>query len=293
MIKFEQERINKVDLNVKSFKYPIPVVYVNPKSINDNTCVFIYIGGLASTNSFNVYMNKPAFDNNYFVTYDRMAHGDNKNKASQYKYKFIRELDAVVDWATKQFSKRIFLLGESWGCAINFLYQKKYKDKIAGVINWNMPTKPVDPEKKTFKQMYSIAWRHIVTLLFNIECHTPPVQTSQSPLSRNQLLLRAKAMMAGGAQSNTRLTLAVWRYMGPSYRFLKKNASNPNYNFLYIQSAQDALATWKHINKIEQNADDKHYYKMKTGYHILSMEPEESKELFNLILNFVNRKDGQ
>lgn len=286
MNKFEQERIHNVSLNVKTFKHPIPVVYADPKSVNDQTRVLIYVGGLGSTNSFNLYMNSCVYDNNYFVTYDKIGHGDNKNKPSQFKSKFLKELDAVVDWATKQFGKKIYLLGESWGCAINFLYLKKHREKIAGVLNWNMPTKPVDPEKKTFKQMYSVAWRHIVTFLFNINFKLPPVQTSHAPLSRNQLLLRARAMM-GVDNSSTRLTLAVWRYMKPSYRFLKKNASNPLYKFLYIQSGQDALATWKHIEKIEKQADSFHYYKMPTGYHILSMEPEESKDLYNKILEFI------
>lgn len=285
MNRFEAERLHRVELSANKFKHPIPIVYATPKTTDENTCVFIYVGGLGSTNSFNIYMNSFAFDTNYFVTYDKLAHGENQNKATQYKNKFIKELDAVVDWANNQFHKKVFLLGESWGCAINFLYQKKHKEKIAGVINWNMPTKPIDPEKKTFKQMYSIAWRHIVTFLFNITCHLPPVQKSHAALSRNQLLVRARAMMPA-TRSNTKLTLAVWRYMWPSHQFLKKNVNNPEYNFLYVQSGQDALADWKSIARIEKNADSNHYYKMPTGYHILSMEPEESKDLYKIILEF-------
>ena len=145
--------------------------------------------------------------------------------------------------------------------------------------------KPIDPEKKTFKQLYPIAWGHIVTFLFNITCHTPPVQTSQSPLSRNALLLRLRAMSTD-VTSNTKLTLCVWRFMRPSKKFLLSNSNNPNFNFLYIQSGQDALADWKVVSKLEKKADPNHYYKMPTGYHILSMEPVESKDLFDIIYKF-------
>ncbi len=291
MNKFENERLCHVNLDTKIFKNPIPIIYAKPKALTDKANVFIFVGGLGSTNSFNIYMNNSLYDTNYFVTYDKMAHGDNKNKATQYKAKYLKELDCVVDWAKNEFGNRpIYLLGESWGCAINFLYQKKNWQKIAGVINWNMPTKPIDPEKKTFGQMFAIAWREFATFLFNVTCYLPPVQESHEKISRNPFLIRLRAMMPK-TRSNTKLTLVVWRYMFPSYLFLKKNVNNPKYNFLYIQSGQDALADWKAIAKIEKNADNNHYLKLPTGYHILSMEPVEQHDLYKAIENFTNKKN--
>ncbi|MCQ3915277.1 MAG: hypothetical protein MJ195_00545 [Mycoplasmoidaceae bacterium] len=78
--------------------------------------------------------------------------------------------------------------------------------------------------------------------------------------------------------------------MRPSYKFLLRNASNPKYNFLYIQSGQDALMCEKHIKNIEAGADSIHYLKIPTGYHILTMEPEESKILYKAIEDFINKK---
>lgn len=290
MNKFEQERINHYDLMTKEFKFPIPIVYISPLSLTDNTCVFIFCCGLGGTNSFNVYMNNPIYNTNYFVMYDKMSHGDNKNKPSQFKNKYLVELDKVVDWAKQTFpNKKIYLLGESWGSAVNFLYYKKYGNKVDGVINWNMPTTPISPVKKTAWQKWQYAWREIITFLTNANIQLLPDRNQYEMLSRNRLLIRAMAMQPA-TRSNTRLTLAVWRYMRPSYKFLLRNDSNPKYNFLYIQSGQDVLMCEKHIKNIDMTADANHYLKIPTGYHILTMEPEESKIMYKAIEDFINKK---
>lgn len=290
MNKFEDSRINKTEITTNRFKEPIPVVYVSPITTNDKTCVFIFCCGLGGTNSFNVYLNNPIYDTNYFVLYDKMGHGDNKNKPSQYKKKYINELDCVVEWAKAQFpGKKIFLLGESWGCAVNFVYYKKYGNKIDGVINWNMPTSPKSPQKKSAWQNWRFFWREFITVVTNVNLTLPVEQNNNELLTRNRLLIRAMAMMPQ-TRNSTKLTLAVWRFMRPSYSFLRKNASNPKYNFLYVQSGQDNLMTARHIKKVEANADANHYLKVPTGYHILTMEPEESKILYKAIIDFANKK---
>lgn len=289
MNKFDDKRIKHCDLVSNEFKFPIPIVFVTPLSANKNTCVFIFCCGLGGTNSFNVYMNNPIYDNNYFVMYDKMGHGDNKNKPSQYKNKYIIELDKVVNWAKRKFpKKRIYLLGESWGAAINFLYYKKFAKKINGVINWNMPTRPISPIKKTALQKWQNAWREIITILTNRDLKLPFDQTQHEHLSRNKMLIRAMALQPA-IRNSTKLTLAVWRCMYPSYKFLLKNISNPNCNFLYVQSFQDALMFKKHIENVEKKADSKHYLKIPTGYHILTMEPEESKTLYKAIEGFIKK----
>lgn len=289
MNKFEPERLVTEQLQTSRFKKPIPIVYAKPLTTNETTCVFIFCCGLGGTNSFNIYMNNPIYNTNYFVIYDKMGHGDNQNQPSQFKKKYLVELDCVVDWAKQTFpGKKIYLLGESWGCAINFLYYKKHVDKINGVINWNMPTTPKSPNKKTAWQKWQFAWREIITLLTNVNLQLPLEQNHHELLSRNTLLIRAMAMVPA-SRNSTRLTLAVWRYMLPSYLFLRRNVSNPKYNFLYIQTGQDALMTDRHINKIEANADSMHYLKIPSGYHILTMEPEESRILYQEIEKFIKK----
>lgn len=290
MKKFEPERITYQNLETKVFKEPIPLMIVKPLKEDKNTCVFIFNPGLGATNTLSGYMNSFAFDNNYFVTYEKMAHGGNKNKPSQFKKPFLKELDCVVTWVMNNYpDKRIYLLGESWGCAINLLYLKKYRNKISGVINWNMPTQIKPPKNLKFKAGFVSGCKEVVTFLTNIELRLPLNESMHENLTRDGILLRAISMFPE-ARRSSRLAIAVWRYMLPSYRFLLKYSKDPNYNFIYIQSGQDALMTKRHIDKVRARADAKHYWEIPTGYHILSMEQEESVKLYNKILEFVGQK---
>ncbi len=290
MKKFETDRIVNFNLETKLFKHSIPIVSVKPLNETQDTCVFIFNSGLGGTNTLSLYMNYFAFDNNYFVSYEKMGHGNNLNKPQQYKGKFLKELDCVVEWVKKELpNKKIYLLGESWGCAINLLYLKKYYGKIAGVINWNMPTRIKPPKSLSFKAAWSSAWKEVFTFLFNTELVLPLNENMHKDLTTDPLLLRAIAMFPK-ARRSSRLAIAVWRYMLPSYLFLLRNGKKEKYKYLYIQSGQDALMTKKHIKKIEAKSDANHFIKLPNGYHILSMDPNYSDQLYKLILEFVGQK---
>lgn len=290
MNKFPIERTEKFNLVSNKFKNSIPVVCVNPEKVDPQTSIFIFNCGLGGTNSFNIYMNNPFYNSHYFIMYDKMGHGENSNPISQFKKKYLYELNEVVDWAKKKFPNlKIYLLGESWGSAINFLYQQKNSSKINGVINWNMPTAPVSPVKKTAWQNWQFAWREILTLITNINLFLPLEQSNHELLSSNKLLVRAIGMQPT-TRNSTRTTLAVWRFMRPAYKFLIRNGNNTNYDFLYVQSGQDALMCKKHISNIERVISKNHYLKIPTGYHILSMEPAESQILYDAIRDFINKK---
>lgn len=289
MLKFEQERINIVNIDSVNFSNPIPAVCVKPKVENNNTVIFIYNGGIGSSIASSLYMNSFLYDCNYFITYEKAGHGNNKNKASQFKKNYILELDEIVLWVKKQFpGKKIYLLGESWGTAINFIYYRDNVGKIDGTIGWNMPFGITNPERKTAKQMYSIVWRELVTFIFNIECHLPAVQTSQEKFSRDPLFRRLLTIVPP-SKTNTKINLCVWRFMKPTYRFICKFGRNSKYNFMYIQSGQDVMANWKFVKRIEKNVDNIHYLKFPTGYHVLSMEPKESIDLWKTVLDFVKK----
>lgn len=289
MLKFENERLTLTKLECVNFKHSIPVVCVKPKQEPKESVIFIFNGGIGSSIPSCLYMNSFLYDKHYFITYEKAGHNENKNKPSQFKKNYLNELDEVINWVKKQYpEKRIFLLGESWGTAINFVYYKKYGNKIDGTIGWNMPFAITDPEKKTAKQMYSIVWRELVTFLFNIECHLPIVQTSQDKFSRDPLFGRLLKLVPP-SKTNTKINLSVWRFMRPAYNFIKKYGTDKNVKFLYVQSGEDVMANWKKVKKIEQYADKEHYVKFPTGYHVLSMEPKESILLFNKIIDFVKR----
>lgn len=293
MNKFKQNLTFYVQLQTKKFVNPIPIVYCVPEIINDDTVVYIFNCGLGSTNAWNLYMNYPLFQKNYFVIYEKQGHGLNRNKPSQYIKKYIYELDAVIQWTKNFFPKyKIFLLGESWGGSINCLYYKKYHDyfpqnNIKGVFVWNIPNKPVDVSNKSLRQIIKIGWRLILTLLFNFSFKDPSPAFVQDKLSQNTLLVRAQKM-APLSQQNTRLLLAVWRSLKKSWSFLIKNINNDD--IFYVQSGQDAMADWKKINKIKQLATSKSFKFIPTGYHVLSFEPQEAAILYETIIAFTKEK---
>lgn len=293
MNKFKQNQTFYVQLQTKKFVNPIPIVYCVPEIINNDTVVYIFNCGLGSTNAWNLYMNYPIFQKNYFVIYEKQGHGLNRNKPSQYLKKYIYELDAVIQWTKNFFPKyKIFLLGESWGGAINCLYYKKYhdcfpKNNIKGVFVWNIPNKPVDVSNKSLRQIIKIGWRLILTLLFNFSFKDPSPTFVQDKLSQNILLVRAQKM-APLSQQNTRLLLAVWRSLKRSWSFLIKNINNGD--VFYLQSGQDAMADWKKINELRQIATTKSFKFIPTGYHVLSFEPKETIVLYEAIATFTKEK---
>lgn len=287
MLKFEDERVERFNFNSSYFSCPIPIVTVKPKNADEKSVVFIFNGGIGSNIPSCLYMNHPFYDNHYFVTYEKMFHNDNKNKPSQFKKKYILELDEVINCIRDKFpGKRIFLLGESWGTTVNFVYYKKHREKVDGVVSWNAPFKIVNGERKPLKEIWKITWREIITVLFNIECVLPPPTQDQLNFSQDKLYSRLLNMVPP-VKLSTKTSLSVWRFMRPGYRFLKKYCRNPNYNFLYVQSSQDILEAKRKIKKVEKKADNKHFLRLPTGYHVLSMEPKESFDLYKAVAEFI------
>jgi hypothetical protein len=114
MKKFEPERVNRLMLNIPGFKYPIPFVSFAPISENEQTVVFLYLGGLGCTIPFVEIMNYPFFDHHYLLTFERASHGKNLNHPKRWPSYFIDELKIIVNKAHKMFpDKKIYLLGES------------------------------------------------------------------------------------------------------------------------------------------------------------------------------------
>jgi hypothetical protein len=77
------ERCVEEKIKLEHYKYPIPFLYVKPKNFSENTKIFIFLGGLDSTNAQVRLMNYSIFDNHYLITYERMGSVDNKNKGKR------------------------------------------------------------------------------------------------------------------------------------------------------------------------------------------------------------------
>lgn len=289
MRKFPEQRITSSEIVSKHFKFPIPVVTVKPEIIQDDSCVIIFNGGLNCTNAGNLCLNHSFYDKHWFISFERCAHGNNKNKPSQFRTRYQKELLEVVLWTIKQFpNRKIYLLGESWGSAINFIFYKKHPTLVSGTVNWNMPMRPKDSEKNKGKVVWECAFKELLTLTTNITTYLPVVQKTLNNVTRNPLLLRALSM-APAIKQNSKTTIAVWRYMHSSKFFLFRYAKSKDLNYLYIQSGEDALQDKKITNKLAIKSLPEHFINIPTGYHILALEPVESNQLYKIIQDFIDK----
>jgi len=289
MLKFEQERMENTELTNPMFVSPIPLLVVNPKTITDKSTVIIFTSGLGNTNVLASYMNNKLFDENWFISFEKAMHGNNKNLPSQFKKQWLNELDLVVDYVKERFpGRKIFLIGESWGSAINFVYYKLNKDKVAGTVNWNSPMSVINPEKVPFKKMVATSFIQLSTFLFNTNKLIPHIQNKVEMFTSDPILVRLMRFEPD-VKRNTRATLAVWRFMGPTLRFLKKYGKDDNYKFLYIQTKEDILQKPSTIKSLSKHMDANHFQLWEKGRHILQFEPNESDKLFEAISQFINK----
>lgn len=289
MKRFESERCNELLLKSEYFTYDIPLLIVNPKNVSDSSSIILFTSGLGNSNALASYMNNELFDNNWFISYEKAMHGDNKNTPSQFKKAWLNELDSVVEYAKKKYpGRKIFLIGESWGSAINFVYYKKHKSKIAGTLNWNSPFKIINPEKVPFKLMFKTSCRQLSTFLFNTNKLIPHIQSKVEMFTSDPILARLMKFEPE-VKRNTRATMAAWRFMRPAYNFIKKYGKNPDFDFLYIQTKDDILQKKSTIKTLIKHMDDNHLQVWESGKHILQFEPLESDKLFKEIHKFISK----
>jgi hypothetical protein len=114
MKKFENTRKHDGNITSQSFKYEIPYVYYHPLKITTDSIIFVYVGGNGSTIALFDLMNYPLFDQHYLFAFERMAHGNNRNRAKRFYPSYIKELDIVLTQVKTLIpNHKIYLLGES------------------------------------------------------------------------------------------------------------------------------------------------------------------------------------
>lgn len=291
MKKFEETRIKYIKILTKHFKHPIPIAIISPLKNINNANIIIYNSGLLGTISGSILLNHKFYDNYYFVCYDKMFHGNNKNKPSQYKNKYLIELDDIVNYIKNLFpDKKIYLFGESWGAGINLLYYKKIGfNKIKNVIIWNMPTKWNSPEKYSFKIMFQTVCKMLLSFFLKIPFILPNLQSDFIKITRNELLIKIKRMSIA-SKNHSFSVLACWRYIRIFKKLILK-CNKLKYKFLYIQSGQDVMAKTNTINLLKIKLNRNNFAFITTGYHILSLEPYEADLLYKIINNYINKNN--
>ncbi|GHU49729.1 hypothetical protein FACS189459_2100 [Bacilli bacterium] len=81
---FSDSRTHIEQLDINKYKYPIPIITISPIKEDDDSCVFLFNGGIGNTLQLVRMLDYPFFNKHYLVSFERKAHGGNKNKPARF-----------------------------------------------------------------------------------------------------------------------------------------------------------------------------------------------------------------
>ena len=104
----------------------------------DNPVLIFLHGGPGSPDGFLSYTYQPQLEDEYTcISWDQRGCGRTFYKSPNAPISLenmLVDLDDLVNYATNNFSKDIFIVGHSWGSLLGIEYAAKYPDKIDGYI---------------------------------------------------------------------------------------------------------------------------------------------------------------
>lgn len=275
MNKIDNKRIIDYTFNNKKNKFQI---FCNLPLTNTkcDTLIF-YIPGLNGNGSLVHYFDDQVFNKYLVCSFDPRAQGDNQLKASRNYKKYIDDIFFVINNICNKFNniKNIFLIGESWGANLAFLFNKYYPNVTRAIIGWNMPYHVIDTsDLKGWKKIKN-SLKVLLTYTTNINTFDDTPFNEQ--LTNNKVLIRIVKTIKNNRISN-RVILAAWKSFKQSWRYLLKNATKNN--LFYIQSSKDALISKDIVNKFVR-LHPINFREIDGGYHILTFDESANKLLFN------------
>ncbi|MGL5521990.1 MAG: alpha/beta fold hydrolase [Metamycoplasmataceae bacterium] len=261
-------------IKIKGFKEEIPFYFRG--NINSEKCIFFVHGLGGSGSPFMRTIDQENLFNDYFViSLDMRGQTRNKNKPSKFSKRYIKDLKIIINFLINKFGiKNLYLLGESWGSALIFLYLKYVSNPfVKGAIGWNMPysvTKNEEVNKKQEKIIDSL--KVIFTFLTNIT--TWSKRPFNNELTNNPVIIRINSLSDG--LQNNKLPIASFFCLKKAWRYLKSKQRKEN--TLYIQSMGDILRNNKIVEKYKDNI-----VVLESGTHILSLDIKDNLNLFEII----------
>lgn len=277
MKQFNNDRVEESELVIGKKKFPF--TKINPLKESDTLILFSF--GLNSNSNFVKYLDYPCFDNVHLITYDARAQARNEMKSSMRYMVYIEDMDAVISKYLRQNNniKKVYIIGESWGSALAFLYKKKYPEKINGVFGWNMPYEIIDTSKKdNFNLMLKL--KVALTLFTGIDTNGRSIlseDTTNNKAIKKLIINSRKSLLSN------KVVIASWRTFKRSWRYFLKNE---NENLLYVQSGEDNM---KSKILFKNGKKYKNIIMMEKGTHLLSFDINVADELFEKVKDFLNK----
>ncbi|MGL4951646.1 MAG: alpha/beta fold hydrolase [Mycoplasma sp.] len=260
-------KIGKVNFNGHTHEYH----YIENEK-NDNV-IFFLNGSNGSTEVISTYKHQ-VFKENYIVTFDNIAHGNNTlDHSSNYLdfLNFAKDMIANVMQEEIFKGKKVILIGESFGASLILLLATRFNNIADLFFPWNAPSQTGRIKGFQKKMIFSNGTKKIFTLLTNIETYS--IRLFGDDMTTNKAVLRINKM-AGITYSSNKLHVAILKSILTIRRILR-NAQNLPHNCIYNQSFEDIMYNKKlNLDKFENI----NFYKK--GFHLLSFEPQ-ADELFD------------
>ncbi|MGL4951407.1 MAG: hypothetical protein ACRC4L_00315 [Mycoplasma sp.] len=234
--------------------------------------LFIYLNGMNGQVDTITFFKHKIFEENVIVTFDNIAHGDNKIKHTK---KFKKYLDFTVKMIKAIKTNpayqgmKIIIMGESFGASQTIALSQFYPELADLFFCWNAPTKSVLSSRIKFKD----AFNYILTSFFNIETYT--MMGLDETMTSNQEILAIRKERGLFVKTSNKLIVAALSTIKPN-RKLFDSKSLPK-KLVYIQSKEDIMCDFN--LEFDQH---KNVHILNKGKHVLSFEPE-AKEMFVIL----------
>lgn len=265
--------------NIIVNKKKLEVFIKNGKS--KSNYAFIFLNGINAEPEFINIWNHDIFKNNTLITFNNIAHFNNPEKNTSNLKKYVRYTEAVIEEIKKLkplHKKKTILIGESFGASLGLIISKNNNSVCDLFYLWNAPTKI--SKNKQMKNQLSTSLKTLFTFLFNIETYT--IGYFDPRLTSNKLVKRINEIKPK-IRVSTKLNLVCWKTMKKTKKILRDGVND---NVYLTQSFDDILCDVDFFKKIPR----KNIFIFENGCHVLSVEPEYDKLLFDNLLKIIKEK---
>lgn len=263
--------------------YNIELLIKYPKKKSDKVCLFV--NGLNADKIIINHLDNDCFKDKYLVTFNHRQWDDNIQKSTKNPKTYIKDIYKIVSFLKREYhDKKIYLLGESWGCALSIIFMYKYPNLIEKGIVWNMPYGLQKIDNKNEKNKFVMRIKMLTTFFLNIE--TKSFSFFPEELTNNKVLARSIRIRNISKKTSNKVIIASWKSLRKAWKILNKNINKMD--LIYIQGMKDILISNKKINYLKnhyQDLIDKKIFLLSEGTHILTMDDIESNNLFEIIDN--------
>lgn len=263
------------------------------KSDENPDKIYVFVHGVNNYQIATDAIAEGIGEDGWVLGFTQRGQGDNVLKPTKNPNDYIDDLVDIIEWVRNDLapSKKVILIGESTGAGIICSFLEKHSSMVDSFIVWNMPYEYKYNIKGKLKPRFNNVMKLMIARLFSVNSISKDTQ-NYNRLSRNDIF---KKMKLGNKNINTKTKIALHSSFRKGWKFLLRSNGKAPINGVYLQSEMDSLRS-KNVDKLIERIglySTIEVQIIKDGYHILSLEPNNSELFAKIIMqsNQVERKD--